>query len=54
MKLERLPEYLTTATAVLLGALISYWFGMIAGEGKIGTILALILRRLLPGGPAEL
>ena len=40
MKLDRLHEYLTTATAVVIGGLVSYWFGLLAGEGSIGTILA--------------
>ena len=49
MKLDRLPEYLTTATAVLIGVLISYWFGFLAGEGNVGTILAVLAGFLLCG-----
>jgi hypothetical protein len=39
MKIERLPEYFTTVVAVIIGTAIAYWFGILAGEGSVGTVI---------------
>lgn len=39
MRIERLPEYFTTLVAVIIGAAIAYWFGILAGEGSVGTVI---------------
>ncbi len=41
MKIERLDEYLTTATAVIVGVVVAYWCGLLAGGGRLGTLLSL-------------
>jgi hypothetical protein len=42
MKLQRLDEYITTATAVIVGVGVAYWCGLLAGGGQIGTLLSVL------------
>jgi hypothetical protein len=42
MKLDRIDEYVTTAVAIVVGVAISYWCGLLAGGGELGTLFAFI------------